>query len=198
MRKYPTKVEVDGKVIPIDTSFRTALRCMEVVDDDSISDEERAFAIIYLLTDDIPKVNLSKLLLVLKKYLQCGEDNQRQVSKQRDMDFEQDEKFIISSFMFDYGIDLSKEDMHWWRFVDLLNGLSSDCILSRIRDIRTMDISIYKDAKTRERILKARQQVALKIKHKETEEEKEHLAKFEAHFNNSNKLDEDDYLLEEE
>ncbi len=198
MRKYPTKVEVDGKVIPIDTSFRTALRCMEVVDDDSISDEERAFAIIYLLTDDIPKVNLSKLLLVLKKYLQCGEDNPRQVSKQRDMDFEQDEKFIISSFMFDYGIDLNKEDMHWWRFVDLLNGLSSDCILSRIRDIRTMDISIYKDAKTRERILKARQQVALKIKHKETEEEKEHLAKFEAHFNNSNKLDEDDYLLEEE
>ncbi len=198
MRKYPTKVEVDGKVIPIDTSFRTALRCMEVVDDDSISDEERAFAIIYLLTDDIPKVNLSKLLLVLKKYLQCGEDNPRQISKQRDMDFEQDEKFIISSFMFDYGIDLNKEDMHWWRFVDLLNGLSSDCILSRIRDIRTMDISIYKDAKTRERILKARQQVALKIKHKETEEEKEHLAKFEAHFNNSNKLDEDDYLLEEE
>ncbi len=198
MRKYPTKVEVDGKVIPIDTSFRTALRCMEVVDDDSISDEERAFAIIYLLTDDIPKVNLSKLLLVLKKYLQCGEDNPRRISKQRDMDFEQDEKFIISSFMFDYGIDLNKEDMHWWRFVDLLNGLSSDCILSRIRDIRTMDISIYKDAKTRERILKARQQVALKIKHKETEEEKEHLAKFEAHFNNSNKLDEDDYLLEEE
>lgn len=198
MRKYPTKVEVDGKIIQLDTSFRTALRCMEVMEDDNIGDEERALAIIYLLTDDIPKVDLNKLLTVLTKYLQCGEDNSRKVATQKDMDFEQDEKFIISSFMFDYGIDLNKEDMHWWRFVDLLNGLSSDCILSRVRDIRTMDLSIYKDAKTRERILKARQQVALKIKHKETEEEKEHLAKFEALFNNSNKLDDDDYLLEEE
>ncbi len=197
MRKYPTKVEVDGEIIQLDTSFRTALRCMEVIDDDSINDEERALAIIYLLTDDIPKVDLNKLLRLLEKYLQCGEENPRHVAVQKDMDFKQDEKFIISSFMFDYGIDLGKEDMHWWRFVDLLNGLSSDCILSRVRDIRTMDLSIYKDAKTRERILKARQQVALKIKHKETEEEKEHLAKFEAHFN-SNKLDDDDYLLEEE
>ena len=198
MRAYPSKVEVDGSIIPIDTSFRTALKCMEVIDDDSISDQERALAIIFLLTDDIPKVDLKKLLEVLKKYLECGEKPKPSL-KQKDMDFEQDEKFIISSFMFDYGIDLNKEDMHWWRFIDLLNGLSSDCILSRVRDIRTMDLSIYKDAKTRERILKARSQVALRIKHKETDEEKEHLAKFEAHFNTqSNQLDEDDYLLEEE
>lgn len=200
MRKYPTKVEVEGKTIPLDTSFRTALRCMEVIEDDSINDQERALAIIYLLTDDIPKVDLNKLLVVLEKYLQCGE-KPKPTSTKKDMDFEQDEKFIISSFMFDYGIDLNKEDMHWWRFVDLLNGLSSDCILSRVRDIRTMDLSIYKDPKTKARILKARQQVALKIKHTETEEEKEHLAKFEEHFKertvSDNELDDDDYLLEE-
>ncbi len=199
MRKYPTKVEVDGIVIPIDTSFKTALRCMEVINDDSINDQERALAVIYLLTDDIPKVDLNKLLLVLKKYLQCGQEEIHPVSLQKDMDLEQDEKYIISSFMFDYGIDLEKEDMHWWRFMDLLNGLSSECILSRIRDIRTMDLSIYKDPKSREKILKARRQVALKIKHKETDEEKEHLAKFEEHFKvQTNQLDDDDYLLEDE
>ena len=166
---------------------------MEVVEDDSISEKERALAIIYLLTDDIPDVNLDKLLKLLVKYLQCGEE--KVPTDKKDMDLKQDEKYIISSFMFDYHIDLTKEHMHWWRFIDLLNGLSSECILSRIRDIRTMDLSIYKDPKTRERILKARAQVALKINHTQTEEEKEKIAKFEAHF--ANKLDDDDYLLEE-
>lgn len=199
MRTYPTKVQVDGVVIPLDTSFRTALRAMEIVDNDSISDQERALATIYLLTDDIPKVDLNKLMKLLTKYLQCGEEPSRHAPLKKDMDFQQDEKFIISSFMYDYGIDLQTTDMHWWRFIDLLNGLSSECILSRVRDIRTMDLSIYKDAKTKERILKARAQVALKSKHVETEEEKEHLSKFEAHFKGgTNQLDDDDYLLEEE
>ncbi len=197
MRTYPTKVQVDGATIPLDTSFKTALRCMHVIDDDSIGDEERALAIIYLLTDDIPKVDLGKLLKLLSSYLQCGEEPNRHRSLTKDMDFEQDEKFIISSFMYDYGIDLESSDMHWWRFIDLLNGLSSECILSRVRDIRTMDLSIYKDAKTKERILKARAQVALKSKHVESEEERKHREKFEAKFN-TNALDDDDYLLEEE
>ncbi len=197
MRTYPTKVQVDGVTIPLDTSFKTALRCMDVIDDDSIGDEERALAIIYLLTDDIPKVDLGKLLKLLSKYLQCGEEPNRHKSLIKDMDFKQDEKFIISSFMYDYGIDLESSDMHWWRFIDLLNGLSSECILSRVRDIRTMDLSVYKDAKTKERILKARAQVALKSKHVETQEEREHREKFEAKFG-TNTLDKDDYLLEEE
>lgn len=196
MMTYPTKVEVDGVILPLDTSFKTGLKCMRVIDDDSISDQERALAIICLLVDDIPKnIDLNKLLKKLEKYLQCGEEHVHPTFE-KDMDLEQDEKYIISSFMFDYNIDLSREDMHWWRFMDLLNGLSSECILSRVRDIRTMDLSVYKDPKTRERLLKARQQVALKVNHKTTKEEQQHLDKFEEHF--SNKLDDDDYLLEEE
>lgn len=204
MRTYPTKVEVDGVVIPIDTSFKTALKCMEVVEDDGISDQERALAIIFLLTDTIPEVDLIKLLKVLSKYLQCGQEKIERHSAVKDMDLDQDYKYIIASFMHDYKIDLDSEDMHWWRFMELLNGLSGECILNRVRDIRTMDLSIYKDAKTKERILKARRQVALKIKHTETEEERNHLAKFEEHFKEnqtkarSNELDDDDYLLEDE
>lgn len=196
MMTYPTKVEVDGIILPLDTSFKTGLKCMKVINDNSISDQERALAIICLLVNDIPSnINLDKLLKKLEKYLQCGEEHV-QPTFEKDMDLEQDEKYIISSFMYDYNIDLSKEDMHWWRFMDLLNGLSSECILSRVRDIRTMDLSIYKDPKAKERLLKARQQVALKVNHKTTKEEQRHLDKFEEHF--SNKLDDDDYLLEEE
>lgn len=190
--RYPSKVEVDGIVISIDTSFKTALRCLELADDTSISDEERALGLIYLLCDDIPKVNLNKLIKVLQKYLQCGDDTRKPPQK-KDMDFKQDEKYILSSFIYDYGIDLESTDMHWWKFIDLLNGLSSECILSRIRDIRTMDISIYKDPKTRSRLLQARAQVALK--HVPNKEEQEIIDEFERQL--SNKLDDDDYLIGE-
>lgn len=190
--RYPSKVEVDGIVIPIDTSFKTALRCLELADDTSISDEERALGLIYLLCDDIPKVNLNKLIKVLQKYLHCGDDTRKPPQK-KDMDFKQDEKYILSSFIYDYGIDLESTDMHWWKFIDLLNGLSSECILSRIRDIRTMDISIYKDPKTRSRLLQARAQVALK--HVPNKEEQEIIDEFERQL--SNKLDDDDYLIGE-
>lgn len=80
MITYPTKVEVDGVVIPIDTSFKTGLRCMEVIENDGISDQERALAIIFLLTDDIPNVNLTKLLQVLSKYLQCGQEKLKDIA----------------------------------------------------------------------------------------------------------------------
>lgn len=195
---YPTKVEVDGVVIPIDTNYKTALRCLEVCEDTTISNQERALALTYLLCNDIPKVDLEKLLQKLQLFLQCGETKQKPHGK-KDMDFKQDEQYIYSSFIFDYGIDLEKEDMHWWKFIDLLNGLSADCILSRVRDIRTMDISIYKDPKTKERLLKARAQVALKEKVIQTEEEKEKEDRFEALFKKkvgTNELDEDDYFIE--
>lgn len=194
---YPTKVEVDGVIIPINTNYKVALRCLEVADDPTISNQERALGIICLLTNDIPKVDLDKLLKKLQLYLQCGKTEVHPQGK-KDMDFKQDEQYIYSSFIFDYGIDLDKADIHWWKFIDLLNGLSSDCILSRIRDIRTMDVSIYKDPKTRERILKARQQVALKEKIIQTKEEKEMEDKFEALFDKpgTNQLDEDDYFIE--
>lgn len=194
---YPTKVDIDGTIIPIDTNYKTALRCLEVSEDSTISDSERSLAVIYLLCNDIPKVDLNKLLKKLQLYLQCGKTEVHPQGK-KDMDFKQDEQYIYSSFIFDYGIDLDKTEMHWWKFIELLNGLSSDCILSRIRDIRTMDISIYKDHKTRERLLKARQQVALKQKVVKTEKQKEMDDRFEALLKKpgTNQLDEDDYFIE--
>ena len=198
MKVYPEYIETKGARYKIDTSFKTALRCMEIVEDRMISDQERALAVMYLLLDDIPQENLEDILGLLKKYLECGREK-GPINNERDMDLMQDEAYIASSFMHDYGIDLSKSDMHWWKFIDLLDGLSSECILSRVRDIRTMDISQYKDPKTRERLLRARRQVALKQKEEpQTEEEREAEALFESRLKGTNTLDPDDYLLEDE
>ena len=196
---YPEKIEVDGIQFALDTDFRTAIRCFEIIEDDSIDDYERALAIIYLLLGDIPvNVDLRKVLKVLQKYLACGNDKNRPSEERKDMDFIQDEKYIVASFMSDYHIDLSSnESMHWWHFINLLNGLTEECVLNKVREIRTCDLKDFK-GKQREKMAKAKRQLALKTK--VSHEDEIVLARFNALFEPSaeNQLDEGDSLMEEE
>lgn len=54
----------------------------------------------------------------------------------RCVDFVQDEKYIYSSFMQAYGIDLHVTKPHWLEFLDLFEGLPDNTIIKRIMDIR--------------------------------------------------------------
>ena len=100
------------------------------------------------------------------------------------MDFIKDMDYIEASFMSDYNIDLSEIQMHWWKFMNLMNGLSNSelgncCVLNRIRNLRTYDVSQIKDQKEKQKIIKAKQQVALKKNKKQaTQKQKESAMEF--------------------
>lgn len=193
---YPRFIEIDGKQFALDTDYRTAIKCFEVIQDGSIDDYERSLAVIYLLLNDIPDVDLNKTMELLQKYLSCGQQAvMKQVGVQRDMDIIHDEKYIIASFMSDYHIDLSNiEGMHWWHFINLLDGLTGECILNKVREIRTSDLKDYK-GKSREKMAKAKEQLALPVQI--DDEDRKALEAFDALFvTNENKLDEGDYLIE--
>ena len=164
----PTKVKVNDKEYSINTDFRVALECNEIGLNTSIGEYERALAIIYKLfgkeaLEDTE--NHGKLLDLAKKYLSCGKElDTEQIEP--DMDFIQDYDYIKASFMSDYHIDLDEKNMHWWTFVNLINGLSNSelgncCILNRIRNLRNFDTSQIKDIKEKEKVEKAKEQVAL-------------------------------------
>ena len=70
---YPEYAEIDGKQYKLNTDFRVALKCFEVIEDDSICDEERSLALIYLLYGFIPDKNLEEFLRIAGNYLRCGE-----------------------------------------------------------------------------------------------------------------------------
>lgn len=184
LNNYPDSIEVKGKRYKLNTDFRVALRCFEVIDDDNIDDYERGFAITYLLIGDIPFDELNDILPLLKKYLSCNENNDDEEETKPDMDLLYDEKYIIASFMSDYQMDLSRiEYLHWWQFVTLVGGLTNDCILNRVREIRTMDLKDYK-GKARQKLQKAKEQLALPHKHyKLSKEEEDAMAEFDKKLN---------------
>ena len=70
--------------------------------------------------------------------------------------------------------------MHWYQFIDLIQGLTEDSVMSKVRELRNYDLSEVKDQKTRNKIIKLQQNVALK--EKLTPEEQEALDKFESLF----------------
>lgn len=179
MNNYPEYVEIENKKYKINTDFRIAIKCNEVAEDETISDYERALAVIYLLFGeegiDTPS-HYETLLKLAKKYLSCGKDLNNELTEERDMDFIQDMDYIEASFMSDYHIDLANTEMHWWKFFNLINGLSNSelgncCVLNRIRNLRTFDVSQIKDAKEKDKIIKAKSQVALKKKQKDIDVE---------------------------
>lgn len=160
---YPEYAEIDGVEYKIDTDYKVALKCFEIIQDEEIDDYERAVAIIYLLFDFIPKEEqMEEFLLKAKIFLQCGKDDEEQKARKKDMDFNQDMGLITSSFMSDYKIDLSKEKIHFWLFIDLLEGLTESSSLNRVRELRNYDLSEEKDAKRKRKIQEAQQSVALK------------------------------------
>lgn len=186
---YPNFAEINGKKYKINSDFRVAIECNEIALNDGISDFERALAIIYKLFGDEGLSdfdNHAKLLELAKKFLSCGTDINVASNEEPDMDFTQDMDYIEASFMSDFGIDLANAKMHWWKFFNLMNGLSNSefgncCVLNRVRNLRNFDTKDIKDQKELERINRAKEQVALKRRKKVVElsaEQKESIDNF--------------------
>jgi hypothetical protein len=186
---YPKYVKIGEKKYKINTDFRVAIECQEIALDDSIGDFERALAIIYKLFGDDgldDSNNYEKLLELAQKYLSCGKKVDSKTNEEPDMDFIQDMPYIKASFRSDYNINLDDEEMHWWEFYDLINGLSNSemgncCVLNRIRNLRTFDTKDIKDQKELAKINEAKKQVALKkreVKKELTYEQKRNIDNF--------------------
>lgn len=179
---YPEYVEIENKKYKINTDFKVAIECNRIAEDSSIGDLERGLAIIYTLFGEeginTPE-HYEKLLELAKKYLLCGKEYNIKGNEKPDMDFIEDYSYIWTSMYSDYhGLDIDKEKIHWWKFMDLMNGLSNSelgncCVLNRIRNLRNYDTKNIKDKKEKQKIERAKQQVALKRNGKKTTKEQQ-------------------------
>lgn len=186
---YPKFVKIGEKKYCINTDFRIAIECNQIAQDKEIGDYERALAIIYKLYGEDGLNDFSnhdQLIKLAKKYLLANKEFDSNNSNEPDMDFVQDMDYIKASFMSDYNINLDEREMHWWEFSNLIDGLSNSelgncCVLNRIRNLRTYDVSQIKDRKEREKLIKAKERVALKKTQKEnnlTKEQEESMRRF--------------------
>lgn len=172
------KIQIENTIYTADVDFRTAIRCNEIATDENIGDFERVLGIICTMFGEKALNNpnhYEKLLKWALNYLSCGKKIES-TNEESDMDYVEDMEYIEASFMSDYQIDLENTEMDWQKFNKLMNGLSNSdmgncCILNRIRNLRNFNPMEIKDEKERDKIIKAKQQVALKRNKKEIEVE---------------------------
>lgn len=170
---YPEYMEINGVDYKIDTDYRVALACFRAINDDEINDTQRTLAVVTLLLgEDFPIELINEGMEKCTVFLRCGKE-ENQDEEDIDMDYEQDMGRIMASFRSCYNMDIQNEKIHWWAFNDYIAGFGEDEILSRVRYIRNYNLNDIKDANEREKMAEAQNRLAIVVKERKTEKQKE-------------------------
>lgn len=153
---------IEGNKYPINTDFRVAIKCDEILNDSSIDDLDRGILITGLLFG-VDSPYCQEALDKAKKYLENGATEQGK----KILDFKQHWDYYYGAFRAQYGIDLNKDELHYHEFVSLCKTLKNQAI-NDVIEVLTYDMSEVKDPKQRRKIVEAQQKLKVRETVKET------------------------------
>lgn len=162
--QFPQKVEVCGEELLVCTDFRTVLKCYEIQgNQQELSKEELLEMLILFYMDSyiFEEEHVEKMFW----FFGCGREKEKKkfprkiagVNDKQPFDFKKDADLIYAGFMQQYGIDLQTADLHWWKFMILLENLGRDTRLSKVMEYRTIDVASKHLSKTEREFYKAMQ-----------------------------------------
>ena len=161
--KLPDGVKVDGKFYKLDFEFRNVLRMIDVLDDDNLMPEAKAYKALRCLCRR-PR-NVLRVLPAVKGLLFKAPRK----TGPKATDFVQDAGLIRAAFRQAYGIDLYREKLHWFEFTELLSAIPEGSRYSEVVGIRVRPIPAPTKWNQHERewLMKAKADVALEMSDKE-------------------------------
>lgn len=147
-----------GNVVDIDPDFRTVLRCLRVLSDPEVSQQDAAYLLMLWF---FKGAFVPDAFALFSEFLSDGQETPDGQDAPV-MDYEQDADAIYASFLSEYGIDLlDVEHLHWRKFRALMSGLGGQCALAARVQLREMDTSKLK-GRDKVKADKAKRRVALK------------------------------------
>lgn len=148
----PIKVNIEGEDYKINSDFRTSILFELLMQDNSISEEDKIIQALELYYPKLSK-NLNEAIEKILWFYRCGKDeveskntNKGTGKSTQIYSFDYDDDYIYSAFLDQYGIDLQDiEYLHWWKFKAMFNGLKEDNQIVKIMSYRSMDLSKIRD-----------------------------------------------------
>ena len=134
----------------IRTDYRIGIQIQLCISDPDLTDVERTWTALHLLYGNGVPADLQEAISGLSWFLSCGEPpSQREEACDEPplYSFEQDAARIVSGFRKVYGVDISRERLHWFEFIPMLGDLR-DTAFNSVIEIRSTDASAV-DAKRR-------------------------------------------------
>lgn len=183
-RALPTEITVGGRKYPIRTEASVWMQVDDLMADGSVPFPEKAARMIALTFSgrELPG-RLSELLSALYDFYNCGKPQVREKNvpaKKRILSFEADCPLIYAAFLSCYGVDLSKEDPHWFLFCAMLEGLEQNTKLSEVLGIRATNPADIRDKNVRSRLMTLKQKYRLPDLRSDAQIEQDTAAEFDA------------------
>ncbi len=139
IEQFPEAIEINGVAYAVNTDYRVGLQIMEDMENPEWSRDELNFIVLNRLYKNPPQDSDDFLAAIEKgmKYLNGGEmPSGSTEGKPRLYSFKKDAALIYSAFNQTHGIDLQKEEMHWWRFQALFMDLGADTAFMSLVNLR--------------------------------------------------------------
>lgn len=133
--KFPTKINVNNKVLRINSDFRNCIKIIEAFEDDDLFDEEKYLILIRrLYIDEVKEEDLEQAIIKGIKFLDLGEENENnEENVKRLYSFSKDDSYIYTGIRQSHNIDLNSiEYLHWWNFVYLFLDIGQDCMFNQL------------------------------------------------------------------
>lgn len=125
--------------------------------------------------DNLPPDANAAFMLLIDFY--CGKETGGIKNKEykgtsaRVFDFEADADLFYAAFMQQYSIDLTKECLHWWKFLALFRSIGQDTKLFSVMQYRAMDLSEITDKRQKDYYKKLKRIYRLPSRHLSEEDE---------------------------
>lgn len=162
---FPESVTVSGVEYPIYADFRTVLRCFEIQGRKAELSEDDLLSMLRLFYNVKRMTATEDHIDQMFWFFSCGREKEKKkfprkiagINDKQPFDFEGDADLIYAGFMQQYGIDLQESDMHWWKFMILLENLENDTRLQKVMEYRTIDTGNKNLSKTEREFYQAMQ-----------------------------------------
>lgn len=146
----------------IRADYRIGVQIQLCISDPELTDSERTWTALRLLYGNGIPPDMQEALSGLSWFLSCGNEDPVQDDEGDEpplYSFEQDASRIVSGFRKVFGIDISREKMHWFEFIAMLGDLK-DTAFTSVIDIRSTDVSEV-DKKRRAEFIRMKKRFAL-------------------------------------
>lgn len=163
--RLPDSVTVGRKRVKVDLDFRNVLRMLETLQRDDLMPVAREWLAVRCVCKHPVKGTLDAIKTLL--FPEPPKKDAKRVTS-----FEQDAPLIRAAFRQTYGINLWTEKLHWFEFIELLNGTPEGTRYSETIGIRMREMPepTKWNQKERQWLMKAKESVALKKTEKEIED----------------------------
>lgn len=162
----------------IRTDYRIGLQILQCFSDKEFTTEEKyAQAAVLLFGNGAPN-DWELIIEGITWFINGGhEKKESNGSVDAILDFEIDNRRIRSAFLRAYGIDIAKEYMHYFDFLDRFNDIG-DCAMSNVMKIRSEEFDPNMSEKARRRLMELKKECSLEKVPSFTTEEQEQLGAF--------------------